>query len=234
MWPIPALDHDLVSVSFSQNNLVCCWIQKVKEGVAPLTLRAYKHYPLNNLELEKLILFNPTIIKQHIVSFLQEHSLQNAFIIFCLDGSSVAEKFVAMSTSTPHRSDFGIAVSSNILWEYRYVYPNDHGQYVFYVYVVPRSLVLQYQLLAIAARCNLIAITTKTVAMLDVYKNIFGTAFRRSQLAVDMMRYDNNIDRIISIDAIRRMVRVSPSVTISDEYVYIATAYGLFCVERID
>lgn len=232
MWPIPTLDNDVVSVFFSQNNLVCCWIEKAQEKVAPLILRAYKRYPLDNLELHKLILFNLTIIKQHIVSFLKEHGIQNAFITFCLDGSGVEEKFVAMPTSTPHRSDFGIAQSSTIQWEYRYLYPNDHGQYVFYVYVVPRSLILQYQLLAIATYCNLIVITTKHMALLSSYKNIFGTAFRRSQLAVDMMSCNNNIDDLISIDAIRRMVKVPSVINILEERPFIAVACGLFGVEN--
>jgi len=235
MWPIPVLEHELVSISFFPDALVCSWIQKTKTGTAPLVLRAYQHYPLTNLELENLIPFNPTVIKKCIISFLREHGLQNAFVTFCLcNDSGVMEKFVAMPISTPHRSDFGIAQSSNMLWEYRYLYPNDHGQYVFYVYSIPRSLILQYQLLAVAAQCNLITITTQTMALLDAYKTIFGVAFRRSQLAVDMMRYDNNVEQLISVDALRRMMSIPAGINTIDERLPIAAACGLMCVERIE
>ncbi len=239
MWPIPSLHHELVTVSFFPTALVCSWIQKIATApalqslgaVGSFNLRAYKRYQLGNLELLNLIPYNPTIIKKYISSFLREHNLQNAFITFSLDGPAVIEKFIAMPTSTPARTDFGFTTAGNIGWEYRYVYQNDDGQYIFYVYAVPRSLLLQYQLLAIAGQCNLITITTKTAVLLETYKNIFGVAFRKSQLAVDMMRHNNNVENLISLDALRRMIMISPGVMLQDERIYIATACGLFCAE---
>ena len=234
MWLIPALEHKLVSIDFSPEALVCSWIEKTNNGTAALTLRAYKRFPLINLELEKLILFNPTVIKEHICSFLEEHNLTDAFIAFILHGPTIVEQFVAMPTSTPHYVDFGIANNArSVLWEYRYLYPNDHGQFVFYVYTAPRSLILQYQLLAVAARCNLITMTTRTMMLLSAYKNIFGAVFRRSQLAVDMTRCNNNIEDIITIDTLNRMVNFAGLCTAS-ERLYCAAALGLFCSERID
>ncbi len=228
MWPIPSLEHEVVSISFSPENMTCCWIQKTNMAIAraPLLMKAYKRYSLHNLELHKLIPFNPTRIKKYISSFLYEHNLQNAFITFCLDG--IAEKCVVLPTSTPHRADFDIKNVSSMQWEYRYLYPNHDGQHVFYVYAVPRSLILQYKLLAIAAQCNLVTMTTQTVALLDAYKHIFGTAFRKSQLAVDMMRHDNVIADLISVDAIRRMIVVPSHINLNEEKNFIATACGLF------
>ena len=233
MWPIPALEHKLVSVDFSDQALVCSWIEKTNNGTAPLLLRAYKRFPLTNLELENLVLFNPTIIKKYMCSFLEEHNLADAFIAFIVHGPTIAEQFVAMPTSTPHYTDFGIGNNRSLLWEYRYLYPNDHGQFVFYVYTVPRSLILQYQLLAIAAQCNLITMTTRTMALLSAYKNIFGIAFRHSQLAVDMMRCNNNIADLITADTLNRMVSVTADKVVS-ERLYCAAASGLFSSERID
>jgi hypothetical protein len=232
MWPIPVVEHEIVTVSFSSDSLVCSWIQKTNNGLAPLVLRAYERYLFDNLELEHLTIFNPTTIKKHITSFLHKHDKQNAFIVFSLDGSGVTEQFVALPTSTPHRADFGVTYSSNVLWGHRYVYPNDHGQSVFYVYSVPRSLLLQYQLLAVAAECNVITITTKNMGLLTVYKHIFGAAFRRSQLAIDMMRHNNNIDDLISVDILKRIITVPLSVQLNDERSYIAAACGLFFDEK--
>lgn len=232
MWPIPTLDHKLVSIDFSPEALVCSWIEMVGAD-KQLVLRAYKRFPLDNLELEKLILFNPTLIKQYIYSFLEEYKLSDAFVAFIFHGPAVGEQFVAMPTSTPHYIDFGFVNTRNVLCEYRYLYPNDHGQFVFYVYSVPRSIILQYQLLSIAARCNLIAMTTRTMMLLSAYKNIFGIAFRRSQLAVDMMRCDNNIADLISIDTLNRMLKCA-DVCSASERLYCAAATGLFYSERID
>jgi hypothetical protein len=232
MWPIPALKDEFVTISFSPNSIACSWIQKTKSGTAPLILRAYKRYPLNNLELYNLIPFNPTVIKKHITSFLYEYDLHNAFIAFCLQGPGITEHFFAMPTSTPHRTDFAITKASSVHWEYRYLYPNHDGQYVFYAYAIVRSLILQYQLLAMSMQCNLITITTQTTALLEAYKNIFGVVFRKSQLAVDMMEYENNVQTLISDDAVRRMISFSGDIA-KNEYSTIAAACGVFYTERL-
>ena len=230
MWPIPRLNNEFVSIFFDSNTLVCCWIQRITTASAPLILRAYRRYPLNSFESLHLIPFNPTKIKKYIHSFLSQHKLHNAFITFCLDG--ITEKYVTLPTSTPHRSDFEMPTASNMQWEYRYLYPDHEGQYIFYTYTVTRSLLLQYELLAIGLQCNLISITTKNIALLNAYKNIFGIAFRRSQLAIDMMRYDNNIELLISINSLRRMISIDMIGDAQDEKLFIAAACGLFYSER--
>ncbi|HSC25242.1 MAG TPA: hypothetical protein VLB80_03450 [Candidatus Babeliales bacterium] len=230
MWPIPTLNNTFVTVFFSSDTLICSWIERIDNNPL-LTLRAYKRYPLSNLELERLTIFNPTIIQKYISLFLHEYDLINAFILFSLQGSGVTEKFVAMSTSTPHHSDFGSMNSRNFLWEYRYLYPNDKGQFIFYVYKVLRSLVLQYQLLAIAAGCNLVTMTTKTIGLIDAYKYIFGTAFRRSQFAIDMIKCNNNIETLFSIDMLNRMLIFTTKGALQDQ-IYHAASIGLLSAER--
>src|SRR5271156_6224355 len=102
MWPIPACEHELVTVSFSSDSLVCSWLQKTNNGSAPLVLRAYQRYQLDNLELTNLTIFNPTTIKKHISFFLQKYDKKDAFVVFSLDGFSLGEELVALPTSTPH------------------------------------------------------------------------------------------------------------------------------------
>jgi hypothetical protein len=230
MWPIPSLSNELVSVSFSPIALTCSVITKDNALAAQPTLRAHKCYPFAHYESLHLIPFNPTYIKKCIRLFLSEHNLSNAFIVFCLDG--LAETIVALPTSTPHRTDFDMPNTPSIQWEYRYLYTDHEGNYLFYVYAIPRSLILQYELLAIALRCNLIGITTQTVALLDAYKNMFGVAFRKSQLAVDMMRHDNTIEKLITSDAVHRMVRILDVIP-AQEHAAIAAAYGIFSSELI-
>lgn len=241
MWPIPTLEQAFVSVLFSPEAVVCSWMEQASYGNG-LLLRAYKRYPLNNLELTNLTLFNSFLIKKYISSFLSQYNLNNAFISFVLHGPAIIEQFVAMPTSTPHRADFAIPYNSMTLWEYRYIYSDDQGHYIFYVYSAPRSLILQYKLLAIAIGGNLITITTQTMTLLSAYKNIFGVAFRRSQLAVDMMKCNNNIADLITADALKRIVidlsakalaKEGRSIISADDRLYLASAAGAFCEERL-
>lgn len=228
MWPIPACEYEYVTVSFSSDSIVCSWIQKTKNGLAPLALRAHERYDLNNAEIVHGTLFNLTTIKNLIDGFLRKHDKQDALILFSIDATDSMEQFVALPTSTPHRADFGVAHSSNLLWGHQYMYPNDHGQFVFYVYTVPRSVILQYQLLALALRCNLMAITTNTMALLAAYRAVFGSAFRRSQLAVDMVRFNNHVQKMVSDDALKRLITVPMLSELYHDRVSIAVACGLF------
>ncbi|HLJ30930.1 MAG TPA: hypothetical protein VKU36_00700 [Candidatus Babeliales bacterium] len=233
MWPIPALEHKVVSILFFSNELVCCWIEKSAHN-SLLTVRAYKRYPLTNLELVGLVIFNPTILKKYITSFLREHNLNDAFIVFSLGGSSITEQFVALPTSTPHYRDFSHNPGTrSIIWQYRYLYPHEDGQCMFYTYAVPRILLLQYQLLAMSIHCNLIKITTHSASVLLAYEHLFGKAFRRSQLAVDMIRVHNNVDALISVDALHRMVKVDTDINVVQERPYLAAAIGIWSGERI-
>src|SRR5437762_1283274 len=115
MWPIPVCEHEYVSISFFSDSIVCSWIQKTNNGLAPLVLRAYERYPLNNGELVHGAVFNPTTIKNCIAAFLHKHDKEDALVVFSLDASDGMEQFIALPTSTPHRADFGVAHSSNLL-----------------------------------------------------------------------------------------------------------------------
>lgn len=232
MWPIPTIERELITITCSPKNISCSWIQKTKAGY-PLQLRAYERHELHNLELENLTLFNPTHVKQLITNFLFRHNKQNAFVAITLQGPLVAERFVARASSSPKRCEFDVQHSSNLLWDYRYMYPNEQGQFVFYLYSVPRSLLLQYQLLAITAGLNLISITTKRMALLNTYKTIFGSAFRRSQFGIDMMSHHNAIEKLISVDALKRVLFIPPTISLADEFSHLATAYGLFTLEGL-
>ena len=227
MWPIPTLDNDIVTFSFYDDALVCSWIEK-KHGHINAHVKAYQRHSLEHLELEKLILFNPTHIKNIMIQFLCEYKKHNAFIACSFHGTSIVEYCIALAISTPKREDFSIPHSSTMLWNYQYLYQNEDGQFVFYVYKMPQFLLLQYKLLAIAVGCNVITMTTQSLALLHCYKNIFGTVFRQSQLAVDMMRHNNHFEHIISTDMLQRTISMPTSLSLKKELPYLATSYGLF------
>lgn len=232
MWPIPTLERELCTISLSADSIACSWVQKTDKGRAPLFVHAYQRHNFDVAEFERNVLFNPTVIKRQIVSFLREYNKNNAFVTMSLDGVAVIERFVALSSSTAHLADFSFAQSSNNVWGYRYLYPNDHGQFIFYVYSVPRSLILQCQLIVSSVSCNLITLTTKNMALFNAYKYLFGAAFRTSQLAIDMIRHNNEMDKLIAVDVLKRIVQTH-QVDIAQERLYIAQACGLFCDERI-
>lgn len=229
MWPIPPLQNEIVSIVFSKNTIACCWIKK--DDHIRFSVKAYKKYILSGLELEKNMIFNPTAMKKYITPFLQEHNLLHAFLLFSIDESILTEYFIAMPTSTPSITDFTKFRSNTLLWGYQYIYPNDEGSSIFYVYTIARATLLQYQLCAIANQYNLIAIIPKTIALLSFYQSIFNSAFRTSQLALDMMQNQNKVEDLISYDNVNRLVMMPKMIDLQEEYKYIAAACGLFSKE---
>ncbi len=104
--------------------------------------------------------------------------------------------------------DFVIPERNHMRWDYRFAYPADNGLWVFYVTGMPRSLLLQYQLLAITTPLNLLAITSERMALLALYEYQHGNAFRRSQLAIDMLRHHNMIEYLFDGDTLSRILYV--------------------------
>jgi len=232
MWPLPPLDEQFVAITIQPHHLSCSWIQRSHKK-APLLLRAYKRFNLQNLELEKLTLFNPTNIKKYITTFLSTHQLDNAFVACSLSGPNIVEQFIPLQTANPTPDNFSIKKEENILWEYEYIYPRDH-QFIFYMYSIPRAILLQYQLLSIAAHLNIISIIPQRRVLLSLYKFLYGTAFRKAQLAVDMTRHHNMIEYIFTPDLFARIINISPSIQSTvQEMPSLLTACGLFVSEGI-
>lgn len=226
MWPIPLLKNEFVTISFSDNNLILTWLHKTTDQ--KIQVQAHQHIVYDNFELENLVPFNPTEIKKDINAFFSRYSLHNSFTSLILESSSISEPYVSFPTSAPKKEDFGIPPSRSILWNYHYLYQNDEGQFVFYVYKIPRSLILQYSLLAIATKSNVIMMTTQTIALLEYYKHSVGQAFRHSKLAVDMMNQNNNIHKLVSTDTLHKLLTIPPYIDSEKELPYLAASYGLY------
>jgi len=231
MWPLPPLERELVTFTIYPNALVCSWITPKSPTTAIPSYSGYKHHTLSPFEITHSLVCNPTHIKTLMSDFLTQHNKRNALISLCLAGNQLYHYYLALPTAHPKATDFGIAPSSTTQWGYRFMYHNDEGLAVFYVYKIPKSLLLQYQLIAIAEQLNLISITTNHMALYAAYKAVFGNAFRQSQYALDMMKAHNNAENIITYDALKRMIAIPQHAQKETETSYLATSYGLFMMQ---
>lgn len=229
MWGLPQHDNQLVTITFQPQVMTCSLIKPSKHS-APLALHAYKKITFQELELESLIVFNATKIKQHIIDFLDSCNARNAFVVCSLRGPKVFERFVPTTKSQPSLEDFALSARNHMLWDYRFAYPADNGVWVFYVTGMPRTLLLQYQLLAINAQLNLLAVTSERMALLKLYEYQHGNAFRRSQLAIDMLRHHNMIEYLFDSDTLSRILYIPSTLShhrVEDAH-HLLSACGLF------
>lgn len=229
MWGFPQNNNQLVTITFQPQVMTCSLITLSKQS-APLALHAYKKFTFQELELESLIVFNATKIKQHINDFLDSCNAHTAFVACSLRGPILFERFVSTTKVDASMEDFEIPERSHMLWDYRFAYPADNGLWVFYLMGMPRTLLLQYQLLAINAQLNLLTITSERMALLKLYEYQHGNAFRRSQLAIDMLRHHNMVEYLFDGDALSRMLYIPSNLAHHriDDAQHLLSACGLF------
>lgn len=227
MWPLPNIRDEYVQLLFKPQSLTCSWIRK--KSSTTYELCAYKQF-LSNEAQGISHMFNPTYIKQSVRSFIYQHELEHAFISIALAGNNVVESIVELPFASPTRDQFPFPKLHKLTWDFRYLYPHDDARFAFYVGGINQSALLQYQLLAIAARLNVVAITPSRMAMLNVYQALYAQAFRHSHLARELQARNNQIQDLFTNDMLRRMLTIKPSVDVdvNKEREALITSLGLF------
>lgn len=235
MWRLPTLSNEIVGITYTHNALTCSWIRKAKQDNRAV-LMAYRRTPCNAAIMHQSRLFNPTVIRSHIHSFMQAHSLTNACVLFSLSGQGIVEDFIRLRTQTPKQSDIALPNFDKVVWDLHYLYPDDDGYNIFYVCGMRRELVTQYTLLATSLNLNLIAITPQFMSYLYLYRHIYGRAFRHAQLASDMRAHNNHLERFFTKELIFRLLRVSglTNLSLEHELSFLVNALGLFLLGHSD
>lgn len=228
MWPLPKIEHSIVTFSFASDYLLCTIIEKIAT-IPFLSMSATTKYWYSDLTIAHQTVCNPTRIKQIISSFIAEHKKHNALIIFSLSDANITEKYVTLPADNPTITDFGYSPSSHYVTGHRLMYHNHHGQAVFYFYRISHAVILQYQLIALSLRLNLINITTDHTALFYAYKNLVSQPFRQSQYALDMIETNNTIHKKIPLSSIKKAISLHEN-TLHDS-TDIAIAYGLFVAQ---
>ncbi len=234
MWPIPRLNHELVTIGCTPNTLALAWI--TRSGTRTPTLMAYRTIPFKHLQLHNAQLFNPNIIATHITNFLSLYNLPDAFVSIWINGSAIKQQLITCSHAQPTAQELGIVDSYRHQWDYQYLYSTHDGRFVFYVTSIAKELVFQYQLLAIAARLNLITLTTYQIALLHLYRFIQGDTFRHSKMAYHIQEKNNQLDLLFTPESITRTISINPALQIDmiAELPILLGMVGLFIMETVD
>jgi len=226
MWPLPRIHNEHVCILLTTDSLVCSWITIDK--TLP-TLKAYQRTPLDT-QLTHGLLYNPSHIAHVIHHFLADYKLTDSFVYIAVDSPTVVENIVSTSIARPTRHQLESSELKKCVWDYRYLYPYQDSQFMFYTGGITRPTLLQYQLLAIKARLNLITLTPKNLVLLNLYKHIQGASFRRSKMAQDIPYNGTHLDYTIPLDTLRRCITFAPTVHIrlEQESSHLAPLIGLY------
>ena len=165
---IPILSKHIVGIAITPRTITCSWISPTGRKETPYELKGYKYLLFELQQNCSLVLFNPSRLHSLISSFLTKHNLSNASIVTALSGNGLVEKQIMLLRPTAELQS--LEESEKINWHY-YCLQNNPGPTAapWYCCGIPPEILLQYQLLAIRCRLNLIQITTPTMALLKAY-----------------------------------------------------------------
>jgi hypothetical protein len=216
VFVLPPIDNYHVVVAPHTTFLACIWIQP---GVHSLfSIAAYKQYVCTHFQIGRGIIFNPTWMQQVINDFLSRYSLQSAYISFIPDYTSVLHGFVAKQQLLSPDTVREAYKLRHVVSGSDYLYMDEKHNHVYYWYQISHALLLQYQCVIVMGRLNCVRITPRFCALLHAYRAIQGSAFRRTQLGIDLCKYDNRLSRYFRNDIVRRLISVQDNLALTEEH----------------
>lgn len=233
MWPLPTITDHLLTISCTPHELVCSVIRPTRIAHR-YELYAYHRYPFTRGECEQLLVCNATLLRSYIQEVVTLYQLENSMAVLVLNGPGVAERMVTLTSAHPTYQQIVDPRLKGFIWDSYYLYPEDSNQYAFYVAGIKQALLLQYKLLFCTLPLHLIGITTESMALLYLYKKLYGSTFRRSQLAHDIQKTDQTLHPLISAELMRRSLAINPAVSAPSWYdsPTLRTALGLYLLGR--
>jgi hypothetical protein len=190
MWPLPKIQYEQICLTIDSSNATFGWITQSKKQP---TLKAYK-----TIAWEK----SNHILTHALDNFVQEHQLHNALLAVALANPLIHEQLVRVSTASPSAHELASGQLKRMLWDYRYLHTLDDGQSLFYVCGIARPLLFSHQLIAQQTALHLLNMTSGYMALINAYAKIFSAAFRQSQLALDLLAHEYQLEKSISVDSI--------------------------------
>ncbi len=221
--------HEAYTVIFSPRSITGAWIRR-NQATNDLSLLSIEHKRLQHLELERLTLFNPTAIGSLIQTWYQKCNA-TVPLLFALHGPTTEEHILSLHTAHPNPSHFPVSHAPHLQWKHTYLYSLDH-HHIFYLCGIPKPILFQYQLMAIEHHFPLTILTTERMALTHCYRHMYGTAYRRAQLAQSMDTHNNRIERLFFKEDLSRILKLPPDMQLKDnQRLPLLTACGLFVMQ---
>jgi len=204
MWPLVPIQDKQVHVIIQPDAIICGLIQSSKKYRRILT--AFQRISCNS----STFCSRAQVIKH----FVARHKLTHAFLSIALEPPFIIEQLVPLSKSSVNQEELSNPTLKKLIWDYRYLHATDNGNHLFYICGVPAHTLVGMQIISKKTDLHLIAVTSMRMTLMHAYKALFGPAFRRAQLAVDLQRTNYDLHTSISNDSVSRLVHIPTSCTV--------------------
>lgn len=143
---------------------VCSLIQ-YKKNENKCVIVAHMIEPLHHLELEKQVIFNPSLIGSYINAFMRTNKCMRSAVAFSLSGPSLQE---GLSSTGDEKGVASICMETPSA--------DESGANEVYYAAIKNEVLFQYKLLALHHSWPLIMITTRTAALWNMQQALRESA----------------------------------------------------------
>ncbi len=222
MWPLPKIQYEQICIAMSHADANIAWISPSSNH---LILKSYTTIGWNG---------SFRTLTKELDNFVSTHKLRNALLNSALSAPLIHEQLLRLSTASPSTDEVAIPALKKMLWDYRYLHTLDDGQSLFYLCGISRPALFSQQLLSQKTKLHLMNLTSSYMALIQAYRTLFGHAFRRSQLALDLITHNYALEKSIANDSIARLLKIDPALNLDmrDHKISLLTMIGLFNQER--
>lgn len=225
MWN-RAAQHDAFIITITPRSITFAHLAQ-STAQSLISLHYYDSQVLDALELEHLMVFNPTRIR-HMIQKAYDTIGQSMPLLISLNGPSLFSKIISSAYAHPSLGQFNLPRIPYMRWAYHYLYTHDNRHY-FYVAGLPQQIILQFQLLSITAKLPLRIISTEPMALLNLYHHIAGSSFRHSELGSDLLGQQNSIEQLFSPSDLKQILIIPDHLAMQQtDYLPLLSACGLF------
>jgi hypothetical protein len=169
-----ATKKPIVGISIGQQKIVCSSIVQHKPDHR-FQLYAFHEAVFNRPIVENAVLLNITAIINIITSFLNNYRLKKSYVIMSIASPGLFERIIGLSVESPHHHHvINDAAHQALVWDYQPMsYHTAQEKTYYYICGIAREQLFCYQLLALKASLNCIAITPHRVALLKASNHLF-------------------------------------------------------------
>jgi hypothetical protein len=215
-----------IVVVLNSSSLSCVEIIDV---AGRFVVKSYKQHVFDSYEIASGTIVNSDNLFTIFKRFLPKEYIAQQKIT-CILGPSLLDDRFALHATVDILSASKFLYKAHYVLSIEYLYPEDEF-FVFYISYVSQILLLQLQLLFARCLIDCSIIMSYFFPLLQCYKSLHGSAYRRTQLTCDMQKNNNNLLSFFSPDIVHRLIDVS-SIHVSLDWPTILSACGSFLLNK--
>jgi len=171
-----------------------------------ITIIAHRTLGVSNV-IHQGIVYNQTAVVNALQEFINTYRISHQSLWLCVSGLGASETTIWHPHAHAHKTDLWHVGLSLHAWDIAHLYPAHDNGFILYVGGIRREIILQWQIISMRLSLSLACVTTPFYALWNMYKGVFASAYRSSQLAADMSLVGLSLEKAVSSDALNRLFR---------------------------